>query len=189
MRPNHLAYVLWLAAGLTGAVFAADPAPAEGPGWTGLTNPADVISARQALMVEIERLLRPTDSFIAGDPADPAELKSAAGTIATMLAAVPHLFPPTTNLYDPAVTTPVTIALPQIWQNFPAFYQLAAVSAAAATAMSSLTGSEPEALRNAGRNLRATCDACHALHLRAYVPETVNSQDLDFDFDSVLKKN
>ena len=39
-----------------------------------------------------------------------------------MLLAVPLLFPPTTNLYDPKAETPTTIALPAIWQSFPAFY-------------------------------------------------------------------
>ena len=53
MGRTHLFLVLLLAAGLAGTALAADPVPAEGPGWTGLTNPADVISARQALMVEI----------------------------------------------------------------------------------------------------------------------------------------
>ncbi len=36
--------------------------------------------------------------------------------------------------------------------------------------------------------LRVTCDACHAAYLRPYVPSTVKQDDVNFDFDSVLKK-
>jgi hypothetical protein len=36
--------------------------------------------------------------------------------------------------------------------------------------------------------LRATCDACHAGFLRPYVPAKVEQSDLNFDFDSALKK-
>lgn len=174
---------------LVGAVgaFADDAPPATGPGWTGLTSPQEVIDAREALMIEIERLMKPIDLLTTGERAPPDQLRSAATTIAKMLLAVPHLFPPTTNLYDADVETPVTIALPAIWTSFPAFEQMAKASAAAAEAMAATQ--DPQGLEAAGLKLRATCDACHAPYLRAYVAEGVSSDDVNFDFDSVLPKN
>jgi cytochrome c556 len=104
-----------------------------------------------------------------------------------MLLAVPHLFPPTTNLYDPKAETPATLALPAIWKDFATFYALAGAAAKAAEAMAENPGGKSE-LRAAGRALRASCDACHALFLRPYSPSKVQQSDLDFDFDSVFKK-
>lgn len=159
-----------------------DPIPSNAPGWTGVTNIEDLIFARQALMVEIERLMRPLDSFTAGEPADPEDLRSAALTISQMLLAVPHLFPPTTNLYDETSDTPITIALPAIWDSFPTFYALAGAAAESATALSEMQSDDE--LEAGSLSLRAACDACHALYLRPYVASTVTSEDLDFDFDS-----
>jgi cytochrome c556 len=170
-----------------GGVFADDAPPATGPGWTGVTNPQEVIDAREALMIEIERLMKPIDLLTTGERTPPEELRSAATTIAKMLLAVQHLFPPTTNLYDAKAETPVTIALPAIWTSFPAFEQMAKASAAAAEAMAATQ--DPQGLEAAGLKLRATCDACHAPYLRAYVAEGVSSDDVNFDFDSVLPKN
>ena len=166
------------------AVHAEDPVPSDAPGWTGVTNPEGVILARQALMVEIERLMRPIDSFTVGDPVDPAELKSLALTVSQIMLAVPHLFPPTTNLYDPEAELPVTIAMPAIWDDFATFETLSQAAASAAEAMSTMSDA---ALRNGALNVRAACDACHALYLRPYVAPTVTSEDLDFDFDAFFE--
>lgn len=46
--------------------------------------------------------------------------------------------------------------------------------------------SGPDALRSAAANLRATCDACHTLHVRPYVPSQVSEEDTNFDFDSLF---
>lgn len=176
---------LALTLGASTATLAADPAPKDGPGWTGLTNPEDVIDARQQLMMEIERIMKPIDLLSTGEQADPEMLRSTARTIGKMLLAVPQLFPPTTNLYDPKAETPATIAMPAIWESFPAFYQMAKASAAAAEAMAEVKNAKD--LPAAGAKLRATCDACHAPYLRPYVAEGVSSEDVNFDFDSVLK--
>jgi cytochrome c556 len=161
---------------------AEDPIPSDAPGWAGVTNAEDVIVARQALMTEMERLMRPIDSYTVGEPADPDDLRSAGTTIAQMLLAFPHLFPPTTNLYDPDSDAPVTIALPTIWDDFPTFSTLASAAYSTATAMGSAAEAEP--LKAAGVSLRAACDACHALFLRPYVPSSVTKEDLEFDFDA-----
>lgn len=185
---KHMFLVSCSFAALTiAALGSADEPPPAGPGWTGVTRPQDVIAARQALMFEMERLMQPIDSFTVGEPAEPSALTSAATSVAEMLQAVPHLFPPTTNLYDPDAEAPPTIALPAIWQDFDAFYALAGAASAAAKNLASTTGTEP--LKAAGRNLRSTCDACHTLFLRTYVPDTVNEEDRDFDFDAIFEDN
>jgi cytochrome c556 len=174
-----------LAVAIAGAVLAADPAPKEGPGWTGLTEPEELIEARQGLMVEMERIMRPLDSYTIGEPATPDELRSISQSVSQMMLAIPHLFPPTTNLYDPKAVEPKTLALPPIWQNWASFESLA--GAAEAQASKITTMKTPDELKAGALALRATCDACHALYLRPYVPAKVTDEDRNFDFDSVLK--
>jgi cytochrome c556 len=174
-----------LVATLSGAVLAADPAPKDGPGWTGLTEPEELIEAREALMVEMERIMRPLDSYTIGEPASPDELRSIAQTVSQMMLAVPHLFPPTTNLYDPNVPIPKTLALPAIWQNWAAFEALAEATHEKAEEITTMR--TPDELKAGALALRATCDACHVAYLRPYVPAKVTDEDLNFDFDSVLK--
>jgi len=175
------AATLWV-----GICRAADVAPGQGPGWTGITNPKAVITARQELMEHIELLMEPIDTIQVKEVRDADRLRSTAETISAMLLAVPHLFPPTTNLYDPKVTMPATLALPTIWKDFATFYRLAGAASNAAQAMADTNGDEP--LRAASRRLRASCDACHALYLRPYAPPKVLDSDYKFDFDSVLRK-
>ncbi|HEU4625065.1 MAG TPA: cytochrome c [Steroidobacteraceae bacterium] len=178
--------VLTTMATAAGLACAARPAPDAGPGWTGLTHPEQVITARQELMEHIELLMEPIDTIQVEDVKNPEQLRANAETIEAMLLALPHLFPPTTNRYDPKAEEPATLALPGIWKNFDSFYRLAAAAASAAQKMSETQGKEP--LRNASRELRASCDACHTLYLRPYVPPKVLDSDTNFDFDSVLRK-
>ena len=55
----HRTYVgviaLAVSALLGGWALAQDSAPGEGAGWTGITEPAEVIEARRVLMIELER--------------------------------------------------------------------------------------------------------------------------------------
>jgi cytochrome c556 len=169
-----------------GHSLAADPGPGQGPGWTGITNPKDVITARQELMEHIEILMEPIDTIQVKDSFDTDKLHAAAETVSAMLLAVPHLFPPTTNLYDPKAEMPATLALPAIWREFGTFYRLAGAASSAAEAMAAAEGKEP--LRAASRQLRASCDACHALYLRPYAPPKVLDSDYKFDFDSALRR-
>jgi cytochrome c556 len=168
---------------LAGPALAQDGEPPGRSGWTGITAPENVIAARQTLMLEMERLMRPIDGFTADEEGDPAELRDSAEIIAAMLLATPHLFPPTTNRYDPDAEIPETLALPAIWEEFTAFYGLSAAATAAAKRM---TTAEARELRDAAGALRASCDACHAVYLRPYVPAQVTDEDLDFDFDSLF---
>lgn len=156
-------------------------APVEGQGWTGLTNPMDVIAARGALMAEMEQLMIPIDSYTAGDVYDLDMLRENAAGVARLLTVVPHLFPPTTNLYDPDAEIPVTLAQPELWENFDTFYRLATAASGVADEASSTQ--DPEAFRQQGLAIRAACAACHDTFLLPYVPETVNPEEFqDFDF-------
>jgi cytochrome c556 len=150
------------------------------------TDPLEIIEARRALMTEAERQIKPIDLYTVGTPADPEALRSAAVTIESLLLALPHLFPPATNLFDPAAHDPLTTALPSVWENFAAFEQLAANAERAAATLAAADG-EP-ALQQAARNLRAACDACHAGFMKPYVPPQATDEDRDFDFDQFLKK-
>jgi cytochrome c556 len=183
-RTSRILVVMLSAA--AGVALAADAPPASGPGWTGVTNPKDVIYARQELMEEIEKLMEPIDTVEVKGVHNPDGLRASAATISAMLLAVPHLFPPTTDRFDPKVTEPETLALPGIWKDFGSFYKLAAAASKAAVDMSE-TQSNP-ALKAAGLKLRASCDACHALYLRPYAPPKVLDSDRNFDFDSAFPK-
>jgi cytochrome c556 len=150
-----------------------------------LAEPGEIIEARRLLMTEAERLMKPIDSYTLGEPAEPAELRSLATTLEPMLLALPHLFPPSTNLFDPAVIDPPTIALPAIWQRFPAFRAMAENSEHAAAQLRE-TGDDPAALKAASERLRTSCDACHRAFTRPYTPPVVTDEDLEFDFESAL---
>lgn len=161
----------------------AESAP-EGPGWTGLTEPEEVIEARRVLMTEAERLIAPIDAFTIGTPADPDLLRENARAIEAMLLALPHLFPPTTNRYDPNVLEPPTTALPAIWENFDAF--LAQAEAAEMAAAGLVAAGDDDSLRAASMRLRAACDACHAAYMKPYTPPKALPEDYEFDFESAL---
>jgi cytochrome c556 len=169
-----------------GLTQAASSVPGDGPGWTGVTRIKDVITARQELMEHAEILMEPIDTITVKEVKNEDQLRSNAEAISAMLGAVPHLFPPTTNLYDPKVTEPKTLALPAIWQNFDSFYKLAEAASRAAEAMGDTHGKQQ--LRTASLALRASCDACHALFLRPYTGPAFQESDYKFDFESALRK-
>ena len=163
---------------------AAPASPSTEPGWTGLTEPEEVIEARRVLMVEAERLMKPIDSFIVGEPTDGVLVRENAASLEALLLALPHLFPPTTNQFDPAALDPPTTALPTIWQRFPAFLTFAESAERAAAALRD--ANDAEALSAASTRLRGTCDACHASFMKPYTPPQTKPEDFEFDFDSVL---
>jgi cytochrome c556 len=170
----------------TAAVAASASVPGKGEGWTGITRPGDVIVARQELMEHIEELMEPIDTIQVVDTDDLDTLRHNGEIISAMLLALPHLFPPTTNLYDPKVVEPKTLALPPIWKNFDNFYTLATAASKAAEDLSQTQGKA--AMKRASLRLRGSCDACHSVFLRPYVPPKVLDSDLNFDFDSALRK-
>jgi hypothetical protein len=131
--------------------------------------------------------MQPIDTFQVVDTDNLNALRLNANTVHVMLLALPHLFPPTTNLYDPQAETPATLALPAIWNDFDTFYGLSAAASKAAETMADAPASKQQ-LRAEGLALRASCDSCHALFLRPYHESKVTDADTNFDFDSVLKK-
>lgn len=159
----------------------------EGPGWTGLTEPEEVIEARRLLMNEAERLMKPIDEYSIGGPGDPAALRSAATTLESLMLALPHLFPPTTNLFDPAAHDPPTTALPTIWQRFAAFQTFAESAERVAASLAKADDGEP--LRAASARMRAACDTCHAAFMKPYTPPQVTDEDREFDFESAFPDN
>jgi cytochrome c556 len=161
------------------ALFAAAASAAPGE-----TSPADVMAARRALMADIERLMKPIDSLTVGEPAELGALGSAARSIETMLRTAPHLFPSTTNRFDPSSAETPTLALPSVWQQWDTFVQLGAASVRAAADLAAADGAATA--HAAALKLRGTCDACHAVFTRPYVPQGASDADRDFDFDSVL---
>lgn len=149
-------------------------------------DPLETIEARRLLMLEAGRQIEPIDLYTIGTPADPAALRSAAVTIESLLLALPHLFPSNTNLFDPTTREPPTTALPAVWQNFAAFQAMNVTAEEAAAALARAEGEEQ--IKEAARNLRAACDACHQAFTKAYVPPQVRDEDRDFDFDEFLPK-
>jgi cytochrome c556 len=128
----------------------------------------DTIFARKILMGaidmnmdEIETMLAPEGKLELADAQEHAE------TISTMLMVFPHLFPPATNQWkegaarDPATDT---FASPDVWKNFADFYARAAD--ASKLAWSASRARRPADFRGFIGQLRARCNACHALNLK-----------------------
>jgi len=175
------------AAGIAGMALAGKPVPGTGQGWTGITNPQDLIIARQTLMTRLEELMKPIDTYTVDRTIPLATITTNAETISVVLLAIPHLFPPTTNVYDPGVKQPETLALPGIWKDFTTFYTLASATSDAAETLSHATGAD--AISTGAFNLRESCDACHDLFVLPYTPPVATGEERNFDFDSVFPKN
>lgn len=169
----------------------APSASATDPSWTATTRPEEVIAARKALMLEAGLVMIPVDAFAAAEPADAAAARSAADlhraaeSVERLLLALPHLFPPPTNLFDENDELPATAALPAIWQNFAQFYAANEAAIQAAQALAAATGAAE--LSAAATALRGSCDGCHALYLKAYTPPVATDADRDIDFDSLFQ--
>jgi cytochrome c556 len=186
MNPIRLLPVLMLAACGASQKPAAQTTPSTDPSWTGLTRPMDVIHARGEVMEHMELLMEAIDTIQVEPVRNVEQLQLQALAISAMLQAVPHLFPPTTNLYRPEGPDFPTLALPTIWKNFDTFYKLAMSASEAAEEFADTKGDA--ALRAASLKLRNSCDACHTLYLRKYVPQKPGPEDFGFDFDDAIAK-
>jgi cytochrome c556 len=183
MRPTR-SLLLALAVALPAAPLAADESAAL-PESPDAMRPADIIAAREELMVAAESLMVPIDTYTVDDTVDTALMRVNANAIAAMVAALPNLFPESTNLYKADDATPATLALPAIWKNFASFYSFAQTASEAATHLTQ-TG-DGEALRQASLALRASCDACHAVNLLPYEEPEVTQEERDY-IDSLFKR-
>lgn len=177
MHRNRIIAAVLIAAGCAATVHA-QTAPAD-------DAPESIIEARRALMSEMERLMLPIDLLTVGESVDNADPRSNATSIAQMLKAFVHLFPPATNLYDAAADMPVTLALPSVWDEPATFTAMSASAVAVAEELTAAEGND--ATTSAAARLRSACDACHAVFLLPYTPPSVSSEDVDFDFDALFE--
>jgi cytochrome c556 len=132
----------------------------------GVAPPKDTIFARKIMMGaidmnmdEIETMLAPEGKLILSDGTEHAD------TISIMLMAVPHLFPASTNQWKPNVERDPatdTYAAPELWTNFADFYKRAAD--ASKTALEAARARRAEDFKARINELRAQCNACHALY-------------------------
>ena len=132
----------------------------------GVPPPKDTIFARKITMGaidmnmdEIETMLAPEGKLNLADGTEHAD------TISIMLMAIPHLFPASTNQWKPNVDRDPatdTYAAPALWTNFADFYQRAAE--ASKTALDAARARRPDEFRARIGDLRAQCNACHALY-------------------------
>lgn len=133
-----------------------------------LPPPKDTIFARKTAMGEIDMNMDEIETMLApGGKLDLADAREHAEVISTLLMAFPHLFPPATNQWkegadrDPATDT---FANPALWSNFADFYQRA--TEASKIAWRAAGAKKAEDFRTAIKELRARCNACHALNLK-----------------------
>jgi cytochrome c556 len=124
-----------------------------------------VIFARKSLMNYMCDTMAEIERMIAMRQIDLEGLRGGADAMSVMLLAFPHLFPSYSNQWDPAVEPdPVTgtFASPELWSNYPDFYRLATAAAESAHDMS--RAATIEEFKSHARELRITCDTCHALY-------------------------
>ena len=163
-RPRQLGWSLALGLACATTVLQASSG-AEEAGLTGATRPGDVVQARQLLMEAIEAEMMPIDVAVGGREMPLKSLQDHAYLINTLMAAFPHLFPPKTGPDAKQDDWPApTNALPAVWAQFDAFYDLS--QKAAAQALAASQAGDLAALKAAGKDLRGSCDACHATYMK-----------------------
>jgi cytochrome c556 len=128
----------------------------------------DTIFARKILMGAIDMNMDEIETMLApGGKFEPAEAVEHSDTISIMLMSFPHLFPSSTNQWQPNVDRDPatdTAASPDLWRNFPDFYQRAqTASKLALDATRAKNGNEFKGLIV---QLRAACNACHAAYMK-----------------------
>lgn len=152
-----------IATAMVSAQQVASPSPSAGK------HATDIILARRVLMAQIGRnmdaLLRMTEP---GGTFDPADAGEHADTISAMLAVFPYLFPPDSNIWskelEEAEPATVTLAKPELWQKFDAFYDSA--QAAAEVALKAAYSKNEAEFRSRYALLQPQCDGCHAAFRR-----------------------
>jgi cytochrome c556 len=125
----------------------------------------DVIFARKTLMNFMCEKMAAIETMIAVGQIDLDSTREQADAISVMFMAFPHLFPPSSNQWNPdADPDPVTgtYASPEVWRRFSDFYQQAEAAAQAAHDMS--RAAKIDDFKSRARELRIICDTCHALY-------------------------
>jgi cytochrome c556 len=132
----------------------------------GVTPPKDTIFARKILMGSIDMQMDEIEMMTVPEGTlNLAEGHEHADNISIMLLAFPHMFPASTNQWQPNADRDAatdTYASPDLWTNFAEFYQRAAdASKIALDASKAKRADDFKALTS---QLRAACNGCHALY-------------------------
>lgn len=125
----------------------------------------DVIFARKTLMNSICEKMASIEAMISLGQIDLDAAREHADAISVMFMAFPHLFPPSSNQWNPNADPDPgtdTYASPELWTRFPDFYRRAAAASQAAHDMS--RADKIDDLKTRARELRIICDTCHALY-------------------------
>jgi cytochrome c556 len=149
----------WLAAAVLATSFAASAQDQRA------AATQDVIFARKTLMNFMCDKMSDIERMFAMRRIDLDGARGNADAMSVMLLAFPHLFPPESNQWDPAADPdPVTAtyASPELWNRFSDFYRLATAAAQSAHEMS--RADKIDDFKSHARELRITCDTCHALY-------------------------
>jgi cytochrome c556 len=131
----------------------------------GAATVKDVIFARKTLMNSICEKMSRIERMISMGQVDLDGANVDAEAISVMLMAFPHLFPPSSNQWNPdADPDPATdtYASPELWTGFADFYQMAAAASSTAHAMG--RADKIDDFKDRARELRIECDTCHALY-------------------------
>ena len=128
----------------------------------------DVIFARKTVMSTISDNFDQIETMISTNKIDLADAHEHADTISVLFMAYPHLFPPASNQWKPNVPdrdpATDTFASPDVWSKFSDFYKRA--SGASKTAFDMSRADKVDELKTGAKELRATCNACHAAYLK-----------------------
>jgi cytochrome c556 len=131
----------------------------------GAATVKDVIFARKTLMNSICEKMSRIERMISMGRVDLDGANGDAEAISAMLMAFPHLFPPSSNQWNPdADPDPATdtYASPELWSGFADFYRRAAAASSTAHAMA--RADQIDDFKTRARELRIDCDTCHALY-------------------------
>jgi cytochrome c556 len=133
----------------------------------GVTPAQDVIFARKILMGSIDMQMDEIETMTAeGGILNLADGQEHSDIISVMLMSFPHMFPASTNQWkpddpdrDPATDT---YAAPELWSNFPDFYERA--RDASKIALDAARARSADDFKVLIAQLRVACNSCHGLY-------------------------
>ena len=128
-------------------------------------SPKDIIVARKILMSTIGSNMYPIDQMLETGKIDLDAARLNLESISAMLLVFPHLFPASTNLWNPNTKRDPatdTLADAAIWESNSTFFGDAIAGSKYAYAAS--RAQSLESFRKNARDLRLTCDGCHSTY-------------------------
>jgi cytochrome c556 len=164
-EPARLSKLAAAAAALLAfAALAASPA-ARAQDQAAMTK--DVILARKTVMDSLSDKMDQIEEMISTNKIKLDTARDLADTISVMFMAFPHLFPQSSNQWNPNGNGDPgtdTFASPDVWTKFADFYQRAAAASKAAFTMSH--AEKDDELKSGTAELRKDCNACHEAYLK-----------------------